>query len=154
MPSRDSGNIVQRVPFNSFSALWDFFQKIFLNSPPFPARTSRISEVKRYIRTFDVISELYRFIKKEAEVRKPDFFMKTSYAYFKNFAFWALVRYSSDFQESKKSQRKIQKNPVLSSPVLTFLRQISNKFWTFRKIKTITKVMNKPDNYPVPCYEK
>ena len=38
----------------------------------------------RYIRT------ILRFIKEEAEVRKQEFFMKTSYAYFENCAFWAL----------------------------------------------------------------
>ena len=41
-----------------------------------------------------------RFTKEESEVRKQDFFMKTSYAYFKNCAFFSL-RYSADFRGSR-----------------------------------------------------
>ena len=64
-----------------------------------------ISKVKRYIRIFDIISELYCILlKEEAEAQKQaltfvraryirtfeEFFMKTSWSYFKNCAFWAL----------------------------------------------------------------
>ena len=79
-------------PFQFFSALWDF-SKIFLSSkgPPFDFLEVRARNIRskalyrnfwRYIQTI--------FCKEEAEVRKHAVFMKTSYAYFKTCAFWAL----------------------------------------------------------------
>ena len=46
-----------------------------------------ISGVKRYIRTFDILWTILGFSKEEAEVRKQEFFMITSYAYFKSALF-------------------------------------------------------------------
>ena len=71
-----------------------FFRKHFLPSKGPPSLLLKsplvIFGVKRYIRTFDVISEqcfvLVRF-SKEAEVQKHECFKKTSYACFKNCAF-------------------------------------------------------------------
>ena len=81
-------------PFH-FLALWDFFRILFclqrvprsnlLKSPLV------ISELKRYVRTFDVISEQYCvLLRRMWRFENKSFPMKTSDACFENCVFWAL----------------------------------------------------------------
>ena len=55
--------------------------------------------VKRYIRIFDVISKLYCVSQRRRWMFENEFFMKTSYGYFKNF--FLSLRYSADLGRSR-----------------------------------------------------
>ena len=73
-----------KAPFNFFQRCGTFFEffSVFKVSPSILVKSPLVISlgVKRYIRT------ILRFCKEEAEVRKQEFFMKTSYVYVKNCA--------------------------------------------------------------------